>query len=96
MTVREIQQHLTEMYGAEVSPTLISTVTDGDGVMDEVKQWQSRPLDTVYPVIYLDCIHAKFVTHLTGLLSNLKKECLDTINRRLHKIQDTFQTAFKY
>jgi len=57
MTVREIQQHLTEMYGAEVSPTLISTVTDG--VMDEVKQWQSRPLDAVYPVIYLDCIHAK-------------------------------------
>ena len=57
MTVREIQQHLTEMYGTEVSPTLISTVTDG--VMDEVKQWQSRPLDAVYPVIYLDCIHAK-------------------------------------
>lgn len=57
MTTREIQQHLTEMYGAEVSPTLISTVTDG--VMDEVKQWQSRPLDAVYPVIYLDCIHAK-------------------------------------
>ena len=57
MTVREIQQHLTEMYGTEVSPTLISTVTDG--VMDEVKQWQSRPLDAVYPVVYLDCIHAK-------------------------------------
>ncbi len=57
MTVREIQQHLTEMYGTEVSPTLISAVTDG--VMDEVKQWQSRPLDAVYPVIYLDCIHVK-------------------------------------
>jgi len=57
MTVREIQQHLTEIYGTEVSPTLISTVTDG--VMDEVKQWQSRPLDAVYPVVYLDCIHAK-------------------------------------
>lgn len=57
MTTREIQQHLTEMYGTEVSPTLISTVTDD--VMDEVKQWQSRPLDAVYPVVYLDCIHAK-------------------------------------
>ena len=57
LTVREIQQHLTEMYGTEVSPTLISTVTDG--VMDEVKQWQSRPLDAVYPVVYLDCIHVK-------------------------------------
>ena len=57
LTVREIQQHLTEIYGTEVSPTLISAVTDG--VMDEVKQWQSRPLDAVYPVIYLDCIHVK-------------------------------------
>ncbi len=57
MTVREIQQHLAEIYGVEVSPTLISTVTDG--VLDEVKQWQSRPLDAVYPVIYLDCIHTK-------------------------------------
>ncbi len=41
MTVREIQAHLTEMYGTEVSPTLISSVTDA--VMDEVKAWQSRP-----------------------------------------------------
>ena len=41
MTVREIQAHLEEMYGAEVSPTLISTVTDA--VMDEAKAWQSNP-----------------------------------------------------
>jgi putative transposase len=57
MTVREIQSHLTEMYGAEVSPTLISSVTDA--VVEDVKQWQSRPLDAVYPVVYLDCIHVK-------------------------------------
>jgi putative transposase len=57
MTVREIQGHLEEMYGAEVSPTLISTVTDA--VMDEAKAWQSRPLDTLYPIVYLDCIHVK-------------------------------------
>ena len=57
MSVREIQAHLTEMYGTEISPALISTVTDA--VMDEVKQWQSRPLDAVYPVLYLDCIHVK-------------------------------------
>jgi putative transposase len=57
MTVREIQAHLTEMYGVEVSPALISTVTEA--VMDEVKQWQSRPLEAIYPVLYLDCIHAK-------------------------------------
>lgn len=57
MTVREIQAHLSEMYGTEVSPTLISTVTEA--VMDEVKAWQSRPLDALYPIVYLDCIHVK-------------------------------------
>ncbi|HCI12980.1 MAG: transposase [Gallionellales bacterium GWA2_60_142] len=57
MTVREIQGHLEEMYGTEVSPTLISTVTDA--VIDEVKTWQSRPLDALYPIVYLDCIHVK-------------------------------------
>ncbi|MFQ5486465.1 MAG: IS256 family transposase [Desulfobacterales bacterium] len=57
MTVREIQGHLEEMYGTEVSPTLISSVTDA--VMDEVKAWQMRPLDPLYPIVYMDCIHAK-------------------------------------
>jgi len=57
MTVREIQSHLEEMYGTEVSPTLISSVTDA--VVDEVKAWQGRALDSVYPIVYLDCIHAK-------------------------------------
>ena len=57
MTVREIQSHLEEMYGTEVSPTLISSVTDA--VVEEVKAWQSRPLDAVYPIVYLDCIHVK-------------------------------------
>ena len=47
-----VQAHLAEMVGTEVSPALISTVTDA--VMDDVKQWQSRPLDAVYPVLYLD------------------------------------------
>jgi len=57
MTVREIQSHLEGMYGTEVSPTLISSVTDA--VSDELKAWQSRPLDPVYPIVYLDCIHVK-------------------------------------
>ncbi len=57
MTVREIQAHLEEMYGTEVSPSLISSVTDA--VVDEVKAWQSRPLDPIYPIVYLDCIHVK-------------------------------------
>lgn len=57
MTVREIQAHLEEMYGTEVSPTLISSVTDA--VIEEVKAWQARPLDAVYHIVYLDCIHVK-------------------------------------
>ena len=57
MTVREIQGHLEEMYGTPVSPALISSVTDA--VLDEVNAWQSRPLDALYPIVYLDCIHVK-------------------------------------
>ncbi len=57
MSVRDIQGQLQEMYGVEVSPTLISNVTDE--VIDEVKQWQNRPLDTVYPIVFLDCLVIK-------------------------------------
>src|ERR1700738_2489305 len=57
MTVREIQGHLAELYGTEVSPDLISRVTDA--VLDEVREWQSRPLDPVYPVIFFDALRVK-------------------------------------
>ena len=57
MTTREIQGHLEEIYGVEVSPTLISTVTDA--VTDEVKIWQNRSLDAVYPIVYMDAIRVK-------------------------------------
>lgn len=57
MTTREIQGHLEEIYGVGVSAELISTVTDA--VVDEVKGWQTRPLDEVYPIVYLDCLIAK-------------------------------------
>lgn len=57
MSVREIQGHLKDLYHTEVSPALISAVTDA--VADEVRQWQGRPLDAVYPILYLDCIHIK-------------------------------------
>ncbi len=57
MTVREIQGHLADLYGTEVSPALISSVTDA--VMDDARAWQSRPLDALYPIVYLDCIHVK-------------------------------------
>lgn len=57
MTVRDIQAQLEEMYGVDVSPGLISEVTDA--VLDEVKAWQSRPLESMYPVLYLDALMVK-------------------------------------
>ena len=57
MTTREIQGHLQEMYGVEVSPTLISEVTDA--VMEEVKAWQSRALEPLYAIVYLDALYVK-------------------------------------
>ena len=57
MTTRDIQGHLEEIYGVEVSPTLISNVTDA--VVEEVKTWQSRPLEAVYPILYLDALQVK-------------------------------------
>ncbi len=57
MTCREIKAHLEEIYGVEVSPDLISTVTDA--VIDEVRAWQQRPLDPLYPILYLDALQVK-------------------------------------
>jgi putative transposase len=57
MTTRDIQAHVKEIYGVEVSPTLISEVTDA--VLDEVKTWQNRPLDGVYPIVYMDALYVK-------------------------------------
>jgi transposase-like protein len=57
MTTREIVTTFKEMYGADVSPALISKVTDA--VIEQVIEWQSRPLDPVYPIVYLDCIVVK-------------------------------------
>ena len=60
MTTREIQGHLEEMYQVEVSPTLISNVTEA--VIEEVKAWQSRLLEPVYPIVYLDALVVKMRT----------------------------------
>src|SRR5215471_5755666 len=57
LTVREIQAHLHELYSVEVSPDLISRVTDA--VLDEVREWQNRPLDPLYPVIFFDALRVK-------------------------------------
>lgn len=57
MSMREIQGHLKELYGTEVSPELISTVTDA--VMTEVRSWQNRPLESHYAIVYLDALRIK-------------------------------------
>lgn len=57
MSVREIQGHLEQLYQVEVSPAMISTVTDA--VLDEVTTWQQRPLDRVYPVVIFDALRVK-------------------------------------
>jgi putative transposase len=57
MPTREIVEHLEELYGTDVSPTLITAVTDA--VLEDVKAWQSRPLDPLYPIVYLDALHIK-------------------------------------
>src|SRR5919202_1382084 len=57
LSTREIQDHLEELYGVEVSPTLISNVTDA--VLDEVRTWQARPLASVYPILYFDALIVK-------------------------------------
>jgi putative transposase len=57
MTTRDIQAHLQDIYGVEVSPDLISNVTDA--VINEVKEWQNRPLADIYPILYLDATMVK-------------------------------------
>lgn len=57
MSTREIVNAFDEWYGAEISPTLVSRVTNA--VIEQVVEWQSRPLDAIYPIVYLDCIVVK-------------------------------------
>jgi putative transposase len=65
MTTRDIRAHLREIYGVEVSPDLISRVTDA--VLDELAEWQSRPLDAVFPVVFIDALMIKI---RDGVVSN--------------------------
>ena len=84
MSTRDIQAHLKEIYGVDVSSTFISTVTDN--VLDEVKQWQQRPLESIYPVVYLDGLvvknreegiaHNKCVYLALGINTEGRKELL--------------------
>jgi putative transposase len=66
MSTRDIRKTLKRMYSVEVSPDLISRVTDG--VIDELKEWQARPLDAVYPIMYIDALVVKVRT--SGVVIN--------------------------
>ncbi|MEW5891470.1 MAG: IS256 family transposase [Pseudomonadota bacterium] len=66
MTVREIQAHLAELYAVEVSPALISEVTEA--VMAEITEWQSRPLEPIYPVVFFDALRVKI--RAEGIVAN--------------------------
>ena len=57
MTTRDIHAHLAEIYGVEVSPALVSAVTDV--VADEITEWQNRPLDASYAILYIDALVVK-------------------------------------
>jgi hypothetical protein len=57
LTHGEISAHLAEVYGAEISKSTISTITDS--VMAGMTEWQNRPLDSVYPVVFIDCVNVK-------------------------------------
>jgi putative transposase len=57
MSVREIQAHLRELYGLDASPDLVSTVTDA--VLEEIAEWQNRPLEALYPLVFFDAIRVK-------------------------------------
>jgi len=57
MSTRDIQAHLRELYGTEISPELVSAVTDA--VLEEVSQWQTRPLESMYALVFFDCLRVK-------------------------------------
>lgn len=69
MTVREIQGFLADMHAVEVSPDLISTVTDA--IVAEVTPWQSRLLEPMYPVVFFDALRVKIRDEATGVQQSL-------------------------
>jgi transposase-like protein len=81
MTTRDIQAHFQDAYGVEVSPTFISQVSNA--VLDEVKAWQGRPLDAVYPVVYLDCLVVR--SRASGAVQNKSVYLALGINTEGHK-----------
>ena len=75
MTTRDIQTHLTELYGLDVSPTLISNITDK--IVHLATEWQNRPLETLYPIVFFDAIHYKVKDEISRrIVSKAAYTCL--------------------
>ncbi len=74
LSTREVVDAFQELYDADISASLVSKVTDA--VIEQVVEWQSRPLDAIYPIVYLDCIVLKIrqdkLRHQQGHLSCLR------------------------
>jgi putative transposase len=66
LSTREIKSHIEEIYGVEVSPDLVSTVTEN--ISELVREWQTRPLEAVYPIVYLDALRVKM--RVDGMVQN--------------------------
>lgn len=73
MTVRDIQAHIHEIYGMDISPTLVSNITDK--IIDLAKEWHNRPLEKIYPIVYFDAIHYK-VTDNGRVINKAAYTCL--------------------
>lgn len=83
MSYQDISQHIHEMYGIDVSNASISAITDK--VIPELKQWQSRPLDAIYPIVWLDAIHYKVKDKDTGVYRHQAVYTILAVNTEGHK-----------
>lgn len=74
MTTRDIQSHITELYGIDISPTLVSNITDK--IVEMAVQWQNRPLEKLYPIVFFDAIHYKIRDESKKVVSKAAYTCL--------------------
>ena len=74
MTVREIQGHLVELYGIDVCPDLISTIADA--VLERVAEWQNRPLEASYPLVFFDALRVKIRDEVSAARRSISRRVL--------------------
>lgn len=82
MTTRDIQTHVTELYGIDISPTLVSNITNK--IVHLAEEWQNRPLEKVYPIVFFDAIHYKIRDESRKVTSKAAYTCL-AVNMEGHK-----------